>query len=66
MSKMNVRFISCNISVSGLTARLCGHVASRIFFFSHWKEFAWLVLVDFQQSLKYLLPLVAISVFLLD
>lgn len=54
------------ISVSGLIARLYGHVASRIFLFPRWKEFAWLVLVDLQQSLKYLLPLVAISVFLLD
>ena len=35
-------FISCNTPVSGLTARLCGPVTSRIFF-SFWKEHACLI-----------------------
>ena len=36
-------FIAYNIPVSGLIVRLCGPVASRIFFFSFWKELACLI-----------------------
>lgn len=58
-------FIAYNIPVSGLIVRLCGPVASRIFFFSFWKELACLIR-GFLTIIEISFTSVTMSRFLLD